>query len=277
VRHDLAQIVLPPAGDPDRSPDAPLRGYVICTVPRTGSWLLCHALESTGLAGAPAEYFWRGDEPYWSQPWGVTNYGDYIATVQRATATPNGVFGVKMMWGYFDEVLTKAASVPAFSGLARTELMNSMFPRARYLWLRRRDKLRQALSWWRAAVTGEWAQVVGDAPAVVPPPALDITAVERLLQQAHAHEKAWSTYFADNAIQPWVIDYEDLILDVPAATNDALRFLDVSPGHDVEVAAPKLRRQRDEQTEAWVEEYRRCRTVRVATAPPDRGTQRGAR
>jgi LPS sulfotransferase NodH len=31
--------------------------YVICAVQRSGSFLLCEALENTGLAGNPEEYF----------------------------------------------------------------------------------------------------------------------------------------------------------------------------------------------------------------------------
>jgi LPS sulfotransferase NodH len=38
----------------------PRRSYLICSVQRAGSWLLCHALQDTGALGVPAEYFHPG-------------------------------------------------------------------------------------------------------------------------------------------------------------------------------------------------------------------------
>ena len=35
----------------------PERSYLVCATPRSGSTLVCHALEETGVAGRPEEYF----------------------------------------------------------------------------------------------------------------------------------------------------------------------------------------------------------------------------
>ena len=35
----------------------PMLSYLVCATPRSGSTLLCHALDQTGVAGRPAEYF----------------------------------------------------------------------------------------------------------------------------------------------------------------------------------------------------------------------------
>src|SRR3712207_7978474 len=35
----------------------PKRSYLVCATPRSGSTLLCHLLEQTGVAGRPEEYF----------------------------------------------------------------------------------------------------------------------------------------------------------------------------------------------------------------------------
>ncbi len=35
----------------------PQRSYLVCATPRSGSTLVCHALEETGVAGRPEEYF----------------------------------------------------------------------------------------------------------------------------------------------------------------------------------------------------------------------------
>ena len=53
--------------------------YLICATNRSGSFLLCEALKNTGVAGQPEEYFWRNDEPFWKERWGVSSYADYVA------------------------------------------------------------------------------------------------------------------------------------------------------------------------------------------------------
>ena len=36
---------------------SPTISYLVCATPRSGSTLLCHLLDETGLAGHPEEYF----------------------------------------------------------------------------------------------------------------------------------------------------------------------------------------------------------------------------
>ncbi|MBE9506501.1 MAG: hypothetical protein IMY86_00490, partial [Chloroflexi bacterium] len=52
----------------------PHTSYLICATNRSGSSLLCEALKNTGIAGRPEEYFWRDDEPFWSERWSVSTY-----------------------------------------------------------------------------------------------------------------------------------------------------------------------------------------------------------
>jgi LPS sulfotransferase NodH len=39
---------------------------------------------------------------------------------------------------------------------AGLEFMRTAFPDPQFVWLRRADKVRQGISWWRADVTGPW-------------------------------------------------------------------------------------------------------------------------
>ena len=49
-------------------------------------------------------------------------------------------------------------------GLTAGQLMSRLFPQARYLWLRRRDKARPAISLHLASSTDEWWAIDGVAP-----------------------------------------------------------------------------------------------------------------
>src|SRR5437870_4346527 len=97
--------------------------YVMCATPRSGSNWLCELLRATGVAGRPDEYLW---------------YGDYsLQRILDEGTGEDGVFGCKLMWDQID---------------GAQELLNAL-PGVRYLWLRRTDKVRQGISYYRALET----------------------------------------------------------------------------------------------------------------------------
>jgi len=200
----------------------PVRSYVICCVQRTGSWLLAHTLADTGYAGRPSDYF--GDEELEpnTREWGLPdgNLTAYIGAVRVKATTPNVVFGSKMMWNVFDWLRSSSHSPPgADPGL---EFMRTTFPDPQFVWLRRADKVRQGISWWRADVTDQWGLRPGQEPAQ---PALDIERAVRLVQLAQWCEDGWRQWFAATGIQPCEVFYEDLARDRLAVVNRVLEFL----------------------------------------------------
>ena len=100
--------------------------------------------------------------------------------------------------------------------------MRTTFPNAQYVWLRRADKVRQGISWWRADVTDQWGLRPGQEPAQ---PALDIERAVRLVQLAQWCEDGWRQWFAATGIQPCEVFYEDLARDRLAVVNRVLEFL----------------------------------------------------
>src|ERR1700721_4777560 len=85
------------------------RAYLICATPRTGSYLLCDALRSTGLAGNPTEYFSYSYEKHWSQVWGAKDLDSYLRHVLDSTTTPNGIFEVDSHQRHFYNSVSKVA------------------------------------------------------------------------------------------------------------------------------------------------------------------------
>src|SRR3954470_3229203 len=164
------------------------RSYLVCATPRSGSTLLCRALGQTGVAGRPEEYFearrdtgrppaprdyFIGAEgidldallgrdhslppaPDHSSLAGVGDYADHVAAALERGTTANGVFGAKVMWGHLSDF-------SALAGGAPPELFNRLFGRPRYVWVSRRDRVRQAVSLWKAIQTQAWAADDGDA------------------------------------------------------------------------------------------------------------------
>jgi hypothetical protein len=140
--------------------------------------------------------------------------------MRNAATTPNGVLGSKMMWNDFDWL--RSSPQPPAGTDAGLEFMRTTFPDAQYVWLRRADKVRQGISWWRAAVTDQWAlrteQQAGQ-------PAPDVEGIVPLVRFAERCEEGWRRWFASTGIQPCEVVYEELARDRLAVANRVLGFL----------------------------------------------------
>ena len=238
----------------------PVRSYVICCVQRTGSWLLAHTLADTGYAGRPSDYF--GDEEWEpnAREWGVPA-GDltaYVHAVRDHATTPNGVLGSKLMWNVFDS-LRSSLHLPAGTD-AGLGFMRTTFGDPQFVWLRRADKVRQGISWWRAAVTDQWGLRPGQQAEQ---PAPDVAEMVQLVQLAQWCEDGWRQWFASTGIQPCQVFYEDLAWDRLAVVNRVLEFLRL-PRLDAGTLPPvRYRKQADSLTERYAD------LVRSAMSSPE--------
>src|SRR5579872_7437627 len=85
----------------------PSRGYLVCSLERTGSGLFAEALRRTGLAGQPMEYFNRRfmqNNPTVQQILHGLDAVEGLPEILKAGSTPNGVFGAKIHMGHFYEL-----------------------------------------------------------------------------------------------------------------------------------------------------------------------------
>ena len=168
----------------------PSRSYLVCATPRSGSTLVCQALKATGVAGRPEEYFEalehsgrprrpeeyfngvddpsilnqlqrRGvaDEPPPRSPlWSRTAYDRYLEWAMGQGTTPNGVFGAKLMWGYLGDFVGLLRNVPEYRDLPLADLLPAVFPDLTFVRVVRANKVRQAVSLWKAVQTATWRQ-----------------------------------------------------------------------------------------------------------------------
>lgn len=279
----------------ERTPGQPPHtSMLICTLPRSGSWLLAEGLWRTGLAGRPEEYFrpdWFerfrqiGKLPFqhrlhrldhWEPPdlTGASapgqsrrSFGRFLAEIQRIGTTPNGVFGLKCHWGQLWQVTPQLRRVPARCPASPADLLGGRFRGARHVRLVRRDKLRQAISLHRASTTNIWSS--SDDPrhrAAGRDPGYDQDRIEGLLEQLRRWEMAWDRYFETCGASPLVVTYEELTSDYHTTVTRVLRHIGVrSP--IAAIPSPRLRKLGDAFTEAWASRYA-AETASRATAWP---------
>ncbi len=281
----------------------PQRSYLVCATPRSGSTLVCHALAETGVAGRPEEYFEalrhsgrpRRPEEYFvgvedptirdhlgeravgselaprSPLWSRAAYDRYLEWAFEAGTTANGVFGAKLMWGYFGDFVSLLRNVPAYRDIPLAELLPTVFPDLTFVRVVRANKVRQAVSLWKAVQTATWREDQANAKAASleddgsPPyrnfieehrPQLRFhyRAIEHLLEQILIEESRWDAFFEHSGIKPLLVLYENFAADYETSTLNLLDRLDLAPPDDFEFE-PRMKRQSDNVNDDWVKRY----------------------
>ena len=110
------------------------------------------------------------------------------------------------MWSYFNDFLELMRGIPRFGGKGDGSLLNAAFPGLRYVFISRSDKVRQAVSLWRALQTWVWRQSDspgrGRARARSSGSVYSFDAIDHLLDQLRRHEDAWRGFFFRIGQQP---------------------------------------------------------------------------
>ncbi len=211
------------------------RLYLICTLERSGSNYLCWLLRSTGLMGDPQEWYNEKDPRYH----GFDKYGiPFVQRLADETATGNGVFGIKLMLGCLGR-FGIAAQWPA--------IRERFSPQV--IWLRRRDKLRQAISRYRANQSGHWSRPAAAAPPHPPP--FDAAEIRRKYDRLQGWGADREREFRELAVRPRQVWYEEILADPQSAVDAICRLVGVSAPR-VDLSCCPLAVQRDELTEMWV-------------------------
>jgi len=244
----------------------PALSYTIWFSQRTGSTLLCHALESTCLAGRPGEHLQGTTQ-------GTTVEDLYArhnartplelqSRIWEVASTPNGVLGLKygMSEPGFTAVLDAFRQIDGHDN-TRPGIWANTFPNGRHIFMTRRNKVRLAVSWWKAIQSQEWHRRHG-----VPPQTTDLAdryvpeAIDHLVAESVMREAGIQEFFAEGKIVPLTIVYEDFVSRYEQTISDILTWLGLDSSTTT-IAPPAYERLSDAVSEDWVERFRRDKQV----------------
>jgi LPS sulfotransferase NodH len=240
----------------------PRSSFIIATSPRSGSWLLAEGLQATNVAGRPREWFHRVAERDRSERWNIpdpseSGYTSYLDRVLRSGTTPNGVFGLKCHWYQLELLPDKLATINGFQDLPLFKSLAQLLPNLKYIWLTRRNKIRQAISLHRARRTGTWWHP--DSYATKRPVLAEATYDPDAIDEAERHllsnEMGWQQWFSAHKIRPLLVIYEDLVADYENTLRRALNFLEIPEADDVPIAPTTMKPQSDGRTDEWLKQY----------------------
>src|ERR1035441_7346982 len=258
--------------------------YLVCATPRSGSTLLCHELDRTGVAGHPEEYFEalrrsglpRRPHEYFdperhaniverlafrempdgaatpSPLWHPETYDQYLAWALREGTTPNGVFGAKLMWGYLGDFAQLLRGIEGMGSRPLPELLSQAFPGLRYIQITRQDKVRQAVSLWKAVQTQAWKREAGEEVRRDIELVFSFRAINYLVRLLTAHDASWDAYFLGLGYEPLKLTYEELAEDTDGVVRRVLEHLGIPVPEGLASVEPRLSVQADEVSEDWV-------------------------
>jgi LPS sulfotransferase NodH len=237
--------------------------YLVCSTPRSGSWLLCTGLASTGRAGRPAEFF----SPLYVKAY-LARIGsrdeslkrfDYMQFLMAHRSSPNGVFGMKAHFSHLDFVIPKKELQKEF--LRRHDCL---------IFLTRRDKLAQAVSFYKARATSIYRVEAGESEGTGPPPDYSFRDIAERLSMIAAQEDDWRTLLSPFREKTIAVEYEDLAADYVGTVERVLVALGLADAAATLAPQPQVVAQRDRTNEEW--EQRFMREVHGEIAGRDRNS-----
>jgi len=244
----------------------PATSYIIASVQRSGTHLLCSILRSTGIAGSPEEHFLSKAGETWEQRWDAPSRVAYVQQVLRQNTAADGVFGTVVMWSYFERMLQMLKEISEYKNLNEAHLLAAVFNKPKYIWMRRRNHVEQAVSWAIACQTGLWAQKAQEKSRPRAVPKFDFKVIDEWCKRIAAHDEGWANYFRENQIEPLVLFYEDVVASHRAAAESVLEFLGLPFPPGLEIPPPTVEKQATRISEEWTARYlqlKRAKTPRL--------------
>lgn len=237
----------------------PIQSYRIWFTPRSGSSLLCKGLEATEVAGKPGEFFTLFEYDSLCEKYQVDNYEALKYQLWREGTSSNGVFGMKIVLDH--KVMCEIAQLRYGDPQRFNEpgLLDDLFPNCMDIYLSRRNKIRQVVSWWKAIKDSVWhidsQQKKAWNGSSFYLENYDFAALQHLLKESVLRECAIEEYFNEHGIRPLIFIYEDMIKDFRTSVLSILKCLSVEAASE-QFSEMYYQKTADSESEVWVQRLR---------------------
>lgn len=242
------------------------QSYIICTSPRSGSTLLCKMLSATALAGNPDSHFHKPSLAEWLDSYHLSR-GSYSNEVEAIRAVfeaalergsgSSSVFGLRMQQHSFDFFLRQLQLLYPAQASDRNRIQQA-FGTTLYIRLLRSSKLDQAISLVKATQTGLWHKAPDgtELERLSEPqePDYDAAAIAQSLSELTEMDSRWQSWFAQQCLHPYFIDYDNLANDPTGVLADLLDHLglDAQTAYQISLPVAKLA---DSVSKDWAQKF----------------------
>ena len=232
----------------------PHKSYLICATPRSGSSLLCEALQNTGLAGNPDEYFGPMHVQRWNERWQTRSVQAYVKKAISFSQGETDVVGMKIMRLYWQNFMDDLRHAADDEELSEFELLHHWFPNLQFIFITRRDKVRQAISWLKFLQGSAW-HWTDTKPQQLKDLEFKPEIIQEFIVQTTAHETAWLKFFRENNVTPFTVVYEEFVHSYEKTAKEILNFLKITYPPNLNFRKRQLKQQADALTDIWVQQY----------------------
>ena len=241
----------------------PKISYTIWFSQRNGSSLLCEGLRATGVAGKPGELLQLSQNTSLLEFYQANNYSELQDKLWQAGMTSNGVFGLKANAPRKDKdaLIEELAKIEGIKAATPTHyaVWENAFPNGKHIFLTRRNKVRQVVSWWKAIVTQQWHLTNGQERKPVSSELkaqYNFEALKYLLLETALRESKIQAFLEEGNIVPLTVVYEDFVKEYEKTIRNIIAFLGLTET-EYPIKEPYYERLSDELSEEWVERFRK--------------------
>lgn len=212
--------------------------YIIASTPRSGSHFLSNALYNTKYFGYPLEYFNERNLGAWKKR-AEKEFGDIdlIDFLENIRTSSNGCFGIKL---HYNQISTFIS-----------EVGYEYFLNNKFILLRRRDILGQAISWSRASQTKAWKSDLQKTQEAV----YDFDSIDRSIDKILYHSSCWEKLLLQSEVNYLEIFYEDMVANTLGTIKQIADFMLVDFPVDHKEIMSNTGKQRTLENIDWRERY----------------------
>ncbi|MEZ9642903.1 Stf0 family sulfotransferase [Vibrio cyclitrophicus] len=189
---------------------------IIASTGRSGSHMLGHDMISTGQLGMPFEYFNQINLNVWKEKFGKHNISELILDIIKSrTSECSGVFSIKLHYSHIEDI-----------GI---EKIQEMFPNAKYIFIRRENITKQAISMVIAKQTGKW---INNMPGNGVTPSYSRKLIDLEIKDIIKDNASWIYYLNSNRIDYHEVVFENYLKDPTSEINEILRYCGIEESLD---------------------------------------------
>lgn len=206
--------------------------------------------------GDPYEAFNFGANRRYRPYYDVSDFCTLIDRVlEKQTSPETGVFGVKFFWEHLERFYRIANKIDGMNelNLDIKEMLELFFGSPRYLYLGRRNSLKQAVSLAKAIQSNHF-QTIDDSPDTIVEgkTSYDANLISQALMRILSEALLWENFFRQFEITPYRLWYEDLVNDREKTIQGVLFFLNES---FEKIPEPHTKKLSNRTNDEWYEHY----------------------
>lgn len=225
--------------------------YIVCSTPRSGTNFLKHILMSHDM-GFPSEHSPKFYPIETERDIYVTTYHSYETQIWSRT----------LFYSHLMELINTYKRLKGLpEDMRDIDVFRETHPGIKFIYLHRKNRLRQSISYVKAKQSGVWELRKNAEPPNFEDYIYDKAGIDEMIKTLNRENRGWCKWFKDNEIELLGLVYEECVKFPIDTLKKCADFLEadvpISQKHlDIAMQNPLFpKKQSDEITYMWLKKY----------------------